>query len=167
MSNAREQLLREMEAAWQEFRGQLRNLDYSLDWKAKPLEPEEWCARDIIAHLLGNTRQSLLATVRMALAEENPTVELRGSSPFRSPETRAMQLPELVAQVDTLYREALALVTSLRESDLSRKLTIRRADGSLQERTCLEMVQRTFCRHWRDHARQVARIREELGVAEL
>ncbi|MSQ12091.1 MAG: hypothetical protein EXR48_05320 [Dehalococcoidia bacterium] len=168
MSLTRDEALQAAEKGWREFRHQLRDLDYSLDWKRNPNDDAEWSVRDILTHVLGTAEQFTLPTMRRMLAEETPTVEHGPGSPYRAHETRAMSLTQLRDRLDAFYQEVVSLLRSSTSEQLQRKVRITWLDGRPQtERNVLEMANRGLGVHWPEHALQLYALREELGVAEL
>lgn len=160
-------VLADMEAGWREFRHQLRDLDYSLDWKADPRNPQEWSVRDIVTHTIGDTELYTLRALERIMAGEAFAITVEDGNPHRSEQSRALQMAELLARVDEVYQCTVALVQAATPSQCEQKARLRLPSGQEVERSFLEAAQRAFQQHWREHAQQLYAIREQLGVAEL
>lgn len=151
-------LLQEMEKALQVVLTNLEGLDYALDWKEAP---EQWSARDIVDHLLGTESSGILYHLERALRGEpilpNPGIV------SRSPERRAMDIRALRNALEDTYRKAVHLLQEATPEQWARRVPLLHPQGS-QEIDAIGVVRRFFIAHWNDHARQLATLRERLGI---
>lgn len=166
MALTREQVLREMEDAWQELRHQLRKLDYSLDWKADPENPEAWSVRDIVSHLLGTPERNALAYLKHTLRGDGSVMPMEAGNPVRATERRSASLAQLVSQLEAQYQEMRQMVLQATPQRLEAKGRFLGRSGNT-EVSFLERAYGSFHRHMREHTRQLQAMREELGVADL
>ena len=166
MTLTKEEVLEEMESAWQEFRHQVRDLDYSLDWKRDPQDPESWSVRDIISHLLGNEERNALAYLRHTLKNDGSELRLEPGNPVRTPERRASSLAQLVAELDAQYQGMRQMVLEATAPQLETRGRFLGSAG-IREYTFLERAYRSVHNHLREHTQQLVVLREELGVADL
>jgi hypothetical protein len=155
-----------MEDAWQEFRHQLRTLDYSLDWKADPENPETWSARDIVSHLLGTPERNALAYLKHTLKPDGSVMPMEAGNPVRATERRAASLAQLLSQLEAQYQEMRRLVLEATPQRLEAKGLFLGRSGNT-EVSFLDRAYGSFHRHLREHTRQIQTLREELGAADL
>lgn len=168
MALTRHEVLAAMDQSYLAFLHELRDLQYSLDWKRDFNDPAAWSPRDIITHLAGTLERNTYRTLQAVLVEATPSVQPEGDNPYRSSETRAMTLAQLLDRLETLYDRLTELVSSASDEQLARKARLLRQDGAAaRELTFLEIAHRAFSVHWPEHTAQLFAIREELGVAEL
>jgi len=163
----RDAVLAAIDQGYHAFLHELRDLQYSLDWKRDFNDPAAWSPRDIITHLMGTLEVNTYRTLQAIITDESPTARLEGDNPYRSQETRAMALPQLLDRLETVYDRLTELIASVSDQQLGRTVRILRQDGTTRELTFLEVAHRPFATHWPDHTRQLYSIRQELGVAEL
>ncbi|MSQ14201.1 MAG: ClbS/DfsB family four-helix bundle protein [Dehalococcoidia bacterium] len=169
MPLTRDEVLGAMEQGFQAFLHELRDLQYSLDWKRDFNDSNAWSPRDIVTHLMGALERNTYRALQAIIMDDTPAVQLEGDNPYRSPETRAMTLAQLLDRLVTLEERLEELVSSVSDEQLARKARITGwADGTpLRELTFLEVAHRAFTVHWTEHTKQLYAIREALGVAEL
>jgi hypothetical protein len=167
MPLTRDEVLANMESAYQAFRHELRDLNYSLDWKRDFNDPNAWSPRDIATHLIGTLERNTLRTLALLLEQGAATVQLEGDNPYRETATRAMTLQQLTGYLDEMQQKVVSAVRSATDAQLAAIARIPRADGTVRELTFLEVINRAFTAHWPEHTKQLHAIREELGVAEL
>lgn len=168
MPLTRDEVLGAMEQGFQAFLHELRDLQYSLDWKRDFNDATAWSPRDIITHLMGTLERNTYRALQAIIADDVPPVPFEGGNPYRSPETRAMTLAQLLDRLETLEERLEELVSSVSDEQLARKARMVRPDGTfVREISFLETAHRAFTAHWPEHTKQLYAIREELGVAEL
>ncbi|MCS7207882.1 MAG: DinB family protein [Dehalococcoidia bacterium] len=148
----------DMEQALQAVLRNLEGLDYALDWRENP---QEWSARDIVDHLLGTESSGILYHLRRALRGE-PLIPNPGRL-SRSPERRRMDIRALRQALEDTYREAVRLLREASPEQVTRPVPIHRPQG-IEMIDALGVVRRFFIAHWHDHARQLASVRERLGI---
>lgn len=83
--------------------------------------PGEWCAKDVVGHLIEAERRGFAGRIRIMLAEPAPA--LQGWDPDEVARARRdceRDAAELVAEFRALRRDSVALVAGLRPADLDR-----------------------------------------------
>ena len=95
-----------------------------------------------------------------------PLIELEAGDPFMTPARRAMTLEELVDALDAQRRAVLAHLRSLTEADLARKARIPlfKTFMGTDEIPLSVFIGAMFEYHWNDHAEQLAKIRDAVGL---
>jgi len=86
--------------------------------------------------------------------------------PFLTPERRMLTLEQLVTALDAQRRAVFAYLRSLGENDLARKARIPlfKTFMGTDEITLPVFVGALFEYHWNDHAAQLAKIRDAVGL---
>ena len=83
--------------------------------------PGEWCAKEVIGHLIEAERRGFAGRIRMMLVEVNPTLE--GWDPDEVARARkdcARPIAELLAELAEIRPQSAALVRGLHDADLAR-----------------------------------------------
>ena len=95
-----------------------------------------------------------------------PVIEIEAGDPFMTPERRTMTLEQLVQALDAQRRAVLTYLESLTEADLTRKARIPlfKTFMGTEEIPLPVFVGAMFEYHWNDHASQLAKIRDAVGL---
>jgi len=83
--------------------------------------PGEWCAKEIVGHLIEAERRGFAGRIRTILVEVNPTLE--GWDPDEVARARkdcARPIAELLAELGEIRPQSAALVRGLHDADLAR-----------------------------------------------
>ena len=83
--------------------------------------PGEWCAKEVIGHLIEAERRGFAGRIRTMLVEANPTLE--GWDPDEVARARkdcARPIAELLAELAEIRPQSAALVRGLHDADLAR-----------------------------------------------
>jgi hypothetical protein len=152
------------QAAWTNLHSQLAGMAPYLE---RADEPGEWTTREVLTHLLfppGWDAVTLLET--FAEQEPLPIVEIEPGDPFLTPERRAMTLAQLVDALDVQRRAIAAYLDTLTENDLTRKARIPlfKTFMGTDEIALPVFIGAMFEYHWNDHAQQLAKIRDAVGL---
>jgi DinB superfamily len=151
------------EAAWKNLTAQLAGMEPYLE---RSDEPGEWTTRQVLTHLLFQPGWDAVALLKTFAHADLPLVEIEPGDPFLSPERRAMTLEQLVAALDAQRRAAFAYLDTLSDADLERKARIplfKPFMGS-DEVPIPAFVGALFEFHINDHAGQLAKIRDAVGL---
>jgi hypothetical protein len=151
------------QAAWKHLIAQLAGLAPYLE---RSDEPGEWTARQVLTHLLFPPGADMVALLKSFAERDLPLVELEPGDPFLTPERRAMTLEQLVAALDAQRHAVFDYLRSLSESDLTRKARIPlfKTFMGTDEITLPVFVGAMYEYHWNDHASQLAKIRDAVGL---
>jgi hypothetical protein len=151
------------EAAWKHLTAQLVGMTPFLE---RSDEPGEWTTRQVLTHLLFPPGWDPVEVLKSFSNGDLPVIEIEAGDPFMSPERRTMTLEQLVGALDTQRRSAFAYLESLAEDDLTRKARIPLFKTFLgtDEISLPTFVEAIFEYHLNDHAEQLAKIRDAVGL---
>ena len=160
-------VMRDLEArsteAWANLTGQLDGMAPYLE---RSDEPGEWTTREVLTHLLFEPGWDAVAILKSFTDRELPVIEIEAGDPFITPERRTMTLAQLIEALDTQRRAVFDYLGTLPESALGRKARIPlfKTFMGTDEITLPVFVGALFEYHWNDHASQLAKIRDAVGL---
>lgn len=151
------------QAAWNNLTAQLAGLAPYLE---RADEPGEWTAREVLTHLLFPAGWDAVELMKSFADRDLPVIEIEAGDPFMTPERRTMTLEQLVQALDAQRRAVLTYLESLTEADLTRKARIPlfKTFMGTEEIPLPVFVGAMFEYHWNDHAEQLAKIRDAVGL---
>ncbi len=151
------------EAAWKNLTAQLAGMTPFLE---RSDEPGEWTTRQVLTHLLFPPGWDAVALLKSFAHGDLPVVEIEAGDPFMSAERRTMTLEQLVDALDAQRRTVFAYLESLSEADLTRKARIPlfKTFMGTDEIPLPTFVEAIFEYHINDHAEQLAKIRDAVGL---
>jgi hypothetical protein len=151
------------QAAWTNLTAQLVGMAPYLE---RADEPGEWTTRQVLTHLLFQPGWDAVALLQSFAERELPVIEIEPGDPFLTPERRTMTLEQLVAALDAQRQAVFAYLRSLSDADLARKARIPlfKTFMGTDEITLPVFVGALFEYHWNDHAAQLAKIRDAVGL---
>ena len=98
---------------------QLTPLDESLlTWR---IDPEEWCIKEVVGHLIAADQQAFLARIQLMLAEENPMLggmDVHAAARNRRDDQRP--LTDLLLEMEAQRAEMAAFVARLTGAEMAR-----------------------------------------------
>jgi hypothetical protein len=150
-------------AAWRNLTAQLAGMEPYLE---RADEPGEWTTREVLTHLLFPPGWNVVTLLKSFAERDLPVVEIEAGDPCMTPERRAMTLAQLIDALDAQRREVLAYLDGLAEADLARKARIPlfKTFMGTDEIPLPLFVGAMFEYHWNDHAGQLAKIRDAVGL---
>lgn len=151
------------QAAWRSLTAQLDGMAPYLE---RSDEPGEWTARQVLTHLLFAPGWDAVALLRSFADRDLPVIEIAPGDPFLTPERRAMSLEQLAGALDAQRRAVFGYLRTLSDADLARKARIPlfKTFMGTDEITLPVFVGALFEYHWNDHATQLAKIRDAVGL---
>ena len=151
------------ETAWKNLTAQLVGMTPFLE---RSDEPGEWTTRQVLTHLLFPPGWDAVALLKSFASGDLPVIEIEAGDPFMSAERRAMTLEQLVGALDAQRRTVFAYLESLTEADLTRKARIPlfKTFMGTDEIPLPTFVEAIFEYHLNDHAEQLAKIRDAVGL---
>jgi hypothetical protein len=151
------------QAAWEHLAAQTRGLEPYLE---RADAPGEWTAREVLSHLLFPPGWDFVTLMRSFAERELPVVELEPGDACLTPERRTMTLAQLTAALDAQRREVFAYLDTLTQADLTRKgrIPLFKSFMGTDEIALPVFVGAMFEYHWNDHAGQLAKIRQAIGL---
>ena len=83
--------------------------------------PGEWCAKEVVGHLIEAERRGFAGRIRLMLAGDEPLLDAWDQTEVaRARRDCERPAPALIAELDALRRDSSALVAGLRTADLAR-----------------------------------------------
>lgn len=151
------------DAAWANLTAQLEGMSPFLD---RADEPGEWTTREVLSHLMFPPSWDTVALLRSFALTTLPLIEIDPGDPFLTAERRSMTLEQFIAALDAQRRGVLAYLDALGEADLARKARIPlfKAFRGTEEVSLPTFVEALFEYHVNDHAGQLAKIRDAVGL---
>ena len=159
------------DAAWSKLSAQLQGMERHLE---RSDAPGEWTTRQVLCHLLGAPGWRpvpVLSTFVQVEPGEAPALPLIDVVPGQchvTPERQMMKLQQFRNAIDRHRREVFDYLESLSDADLQRKARIPLFKQFLGTDLVTMPVWVTvfFVVHWGDHAGQLAKIRQAVGLPE-
>jgi hypothetical protein len=158
-----EDLRARADAAWKHLAAQLEGMAPFLE---RSDEPGEWTAREVLSHLLFEPDWDAVALLRTFAHTGLPVVEIEPGAHFMTAERRTMSLEQLVDALDVHRHEVFAYLRGLSDADLARKARIPLFQTFMgtDEISLPVFVGAMFEFHINDHAQQLAKIRDAVGL---
>ena len=128
----------------------------------------EWTTREVLCHLLFEPGWKPGALLETFAERDLPVIEISPGSTNVTPERQKLTLAELADALEIQRRELLGYLEGLGEADLQRKARIplfKQFMGT-DEIPVPVFVGAMFDYHWNDHAEQLGRIRQAVGLPE-
>lgn len=159
------------DVVWNKLSAQLQGMESHLE---RSDAPGEWTTRQVLCHLLGAPGWrpvpvlSTFVRVEPGEAVELPVIDVTPGQSQVTPERQMMKLQQFRNAIDRHRREVFDYLESLSDADLQRKARIPLFKPLLgtDEVTLPVWVTASFVVHWGDHAGQLAKIRQAVGLPE-
>jgi len=149
--------------AWAHLRAQLQGMETHLDQSD---EPGQWTTREVLCHLLFEPGWKPVPVLKSFASKDLPVIDIRPGDADVTPERKAMTLKQYADALEGQRRDVMNYLEGLSESDLTRKARIpifKEIMGS-DEIDIPTYVGALFEYHWNDHAGQIAKIRQAVGL---
>jgi hypothetical protein len=159
------ELKKKSEAASANLHRQLKGMEPYLE---RSDAPGEWTTREVLCHLLFEPGWQPGALLRTFAQRDLPVIEISPGDTNVTPERQKMTLTELAAALESQRRELFGYLDGLSEADLQRKARIplfKQFMGT-DEIPIPMFVGAMFDFHWNDHAGQLGKIRQAVGLPE-
>ena len=161
------ELRRAVDATWARLNAQLQGMESHLE---RSDAPGEWTTRQVLSHLLSEPGWRPLPVLFAFSSPDPPVIEIRPGRTYVTPERQMMRLHQFVKALDRHRLEVFEYLETLGDE----ALVARRARIPLfkqllgtDEVTIPEWVRILFSVHWDDHAGQLAKIRNAVGLPEI
>jgi hypothetical protein len=108
----------------------------------------------------------MVAVLRSFAHTDLPLIEIEPGDPFLTAERRTMTLPQFVAALQAQHRASFDYLNTLSEADLTRmaRIPLFKAFHGTEEVSLPVFVGAIFEFHVNDHASQLAKIRDAVGL---
>jgi DinB superfamily len=152
------------DAAWKNLSAQLEGMGPFLE---RSDEPGEWTTREVLSHLLFEPGWDTVALLKTFAHSDLPVIEIEAGDAFLSPERRQMTIEAFVEALEAQRRSVFAYLATLPEAELTRKARIPlfKTFMGTDEIPLPVFVGAMFEYHWNDHASQLAKIRQAIGLS--
>ncbi|MBI1885624.1 MAG: DinB family protein [Chloroflexi bacterium] len=126
----------------------------------------EWCAKEVLSHLLGEEGQGAVGRFRRFLDEDQPLIGIVSGLPYYTPQRQSMTVADLLAGVRAQYLEVGHYLGGLNDEQLARKARIPLfKDTPLTEYPTLAQTAGALVSfHVTDHINQIRTARERIGA---
>jgi len=157
------ELRKKSDAAADALHRQLAGMDAYLE---RADAPGEWTTREVLCHLLFEPGWKAGTLLRTFAERDLPVIEISPGDTHLTPERQKMTLAQLAGALEEQRRELFAYLDGLTEADLHRKgrIPLFKQFMGTDEIPIPMFVGAMFDYHWNDHAGQIAKIREAVGL---
>jgi hypothetical protein len=162
-SKSAQELRGRIDAAWENLSRQLQGMDAHME---RADAPGEWTTREVLSHLLFEPGSDPVATLGTFAERDYPLVEITPGETHLDDQRRRMTLAQFREALDTQRRRVLAYLDGLEEREFDRRARIplfKQFRGT-DEVPISMYVGALFDFHWNDHAGQLAKIRQAVGL---
>ena len=163
-SQTAQDLRTRVDAAWDNLSHQLQGMEAYME---RADAPGEWTTREVLSHLLFEPGFEPVRILSRFAERDYPLVEIKPGDTFLDDHRRRMSLAEFRDALDVQRRSVLAYVDGLDDRGFARKgrIPLFKQFMGTDEITIPMYVGALFDHHWNDHAGQVAKIRQAVGLA--
>ena len=163
MTTQRDSFLAEIKIVRGRHAELLDGMDYCLDWKP---DENEWCAREVVYHLVDTPVGGLHMAVRAALKGSTQPIDVRSHATNMAEERQALEIDKIQEDLEAVLAGLESALDSVSDAELSERtvllnLIIR---SETEEWSAQRMLDGLFLQHWREHLDQIAALREALGL---
>ena len=154
-----------MDAASENLSRQLQGMDAHME---RADAPGEWTTREVLSHLLfepGFDPAAMLATFS---ERDYPVVEIAPGDTFLDGQRRQMSLSQFRDALDAQRRRVIEYIEGLEESAFERRkarIPLFKQFMGTDEITIDMYLGAMFDYHWNDHAGQLEKIRQAVGLS--
>ena len=165
MASKRAQDLRHrIDAASENLSRQLQGMEAHME---RADAPGEWTTREVLSHLLFEPGFDPAATLASFSDRDYPVVEIAPGDTFLDEQRRQMTLSQFGDALDAQRRRVLGYIEGLEESDFERRkarIPLFKQFMGTDEITIEMYLGAMFDYHWNDHAGQLEKIRQAVGL---
>jgi DinB superfamily len=157
-------LRRRIDAAWENLSRQLHGMDAHME---RADAPGEWTTREVLSHLLFEPGFDPAATLASFSERGYPLIEIDPGATFLDDQRRQMTLPELRNALDAQRRRLLGYIDALEEREFDQRkarIPLFKQFMGTDEITIDMFLGAMFDYHWNDHADQLEKIRQAIGL---
>ncbi len=163
MTTQRDAYIQEVRHIRSELNRILAGMDYCLDWKPSD---EEWSAREVLYHIIDTPQGGIHATLQGILKGDVTELSVTSSLTNMDDGRQAKELNAVLEDANAVLEELEEVLTTTADDSLmERRVPVHSVKrGITEERTAQIILERMFINHWRNHMKQMAALREMLGV---
>ena len=157
-------LKRRIDSAYENLRRQLQGMDAYMEHADAP---GEWTTREVLSHLLFEPGFDPAATLATFSERDYPVVEIGPGDTFLDEPRRQLTLAQFRGALDAQRRRVLEYIEGLEEPAFERRkarIPLFKQFMGTDEITIDMYVGAMFDYHWNDHAGQLEKIRQAVGL---
>jgi len=152
------------DAAWKNLTRQLEGMQPYLE---RSDEPGQWTTREVLSHLLFQPGWNATPVLKSFAPQNFPLIEIEAGKPYLDDARKKMSLKEFVDALETQHRSVFAVVDSLSDVELQNRkarIPLFKQFMGTDEVPLAQYIGALFEYHWNDHAGQLAKIRQSVGL---
>jgi hypothetical protein len=157
-------LRRRIDAASENLSRQLQGMEAHME---RADAPSEWTAREVLSHLLFEPGFDPAATLATFSERDYPVIEIAAGVTFLDDQRRQMTLPQFRDALDAQRRRVLEYIDGLEEREFDQRkarIPLFKQFMGTDEITIDMYLGAMFDYHWNDHAGQLEKIRQAVGL---
>jgi len=157
-------LRRRIDAAFENLSRQLQGMDAYME---RADAPGEWTTREVLSHLLFEPGFDPPVTLATFSERDYPVVEIAPGDTFLDEQRRQLTLSQFRDALDAQRRRVLEYVDGLEEPAFERRkarIPLFKQFMGTDEITIDMYIGAMFDYHWNDHAGQLEKIRQAVGL---
>jgi hypothetical protein len=155
---------RRIDTAWENLGRQLQGMEPHME---RSDAPGEWTTREVLSHLLFEPGFDAAATLAMFTERDFPVIEIDPGDHFLDDQRRTMTLSQFSDALDAQRRRVLEYIDGLPERDFDQRkvrIPLFKQFMGTDEITIDMYLGAMFDYHWNDHAGQIEKIRQAVGL---
>jgi hypothetical protein len=160
-------LRRRLDAAFENLSRQLHGMEPHME---RADAPGEWTTREVLSHLLFEQGFEPAAALASFSERDYPMVEIDPGATFLDDQRRRMTLPQFRDALDTQRRQVLEYIDGLDEREFDQRkarIPLFKQFMGTDEITLDMYLGAMFDFHWNDHAGQIEKIRQAVGLGSV
>ena len=163
MTTQRDSFLVDVQTLRSELARLLEGIDYCFDWK---LNFEEWSAREIIYHMVDTPAEGIHTAIQEILDGTIQELPVIANLTNLTQERQANDLDKVREDLEAVLSGMESTLASTTDAELAERKVINHSitRAVKDERSAQDLVAGLFLRHWREHLRQLATLRQTLGL---
>jgi len=157
-------LRRRIDVAFENLSRQLQGMDAHME---RADAPGEWTTREVLSHLLFEPGFDPAATLATFSERDYPVIEIAPGATFLDEPRRQMTLSQLRDALDVQRRRVFEYIDGLEEPAFERRkarIPLFKQFMGTDEITIDMYLGAMFDYHWNDHAGQLGKIRQTVGL---
>jgi len=157
-------LRRRIDAALENLGRQLQGMEPHME---RADAPGEWTTREVLSHLLFEPGFDPAVTLGTFSERDYPVVEIAPGATFLDDQRRRMTLPQFRDALDAQRRRVLEYIDALAEREFDQRkarIPLFKQFMGTDEITIDMYLGAMFDYHWNDHAGQLEKIRQAVGL---
>ena len=163
MTTQRDSFLAEIKIVRGRLAELLDGMDYCLDWKP---DENDWCAREVVYHLVDTPVGGLHMAVQAALKGSTQPIDVRSQATNMTEERQALEIDKIQEDLEAVLAGLEGALDSVSDAELAECTVLLNliSRSETEEWSAQRMLDGLFLKHWREHLDQIAALRDALGL---